>query len=90
VIECRGTRFAVGAAADRVLADRAVAMRRVLHARLDAGLVCVAADADVGVVLRGLRTVGGLRLLGHPLDSPGLRAELWVALQIAGTGGRSR
>ena len=62
VIECRGTRFAVGAAADRVLADRAVAARKVLHARLDAGLVCVAAGADVGVVLRSLRPVGGLRV----------------------------
>ena len=202
VIECRGSRFAVGAAVDRVLADRPVAMRKVLHARLDAGLVCVAAGADVGVVLRSLRPVGGLRvgvsepgpiddlegarrqavraveagdgggagaavtwfrdvrrsellelvagpagtafseellaplrtdsspvdlpgslavwlahhgqwgpaaaelgihrhtlhkrvkraerLLGHPLDSPGLRAELWVALQIAGIGSRSR
>ena len=189
VIECRGTRFAVAAAADRVLADRPVAARKVLHARLDAGLVCVAAGADVGVVLRSLRPVGGLdgarrqavraveagddggagaavtwfrdvrrselmalvagpagtafseellaplrtgaspvdllgslavwlahhgqwgpaaaelgihrhtlnkrvkraeRLLGHTLDSPGLRAELWVALQIAGIGSRSR
>jgi len=62
VIECRGTRFAVGAAADRVLADRPVAARKVLHARLDAGLVCVAAGADVGVVLRSLRPVGGLRV----------------------------
>jgi len=62
LIECRGTRFAVGAAADRLLADRNVAMRKVLHARLDPGLACLASGADVGVVLGCLRPVDGLRV----------------------------
>ena len=90
VIECRGTRFAVGAAADRVLADRPVAARKVLHARLDAGLVCVAAGADVGVVLRSLRPVGGLRVgISEPGpidDLDGARRQAVRAVE-AGDGG---
>lgn len=89
LVECRGTRFAVVAAADRLLADRNVAMRKVLHARLDDGLSCLAGGPDVGAVLRGLRPVDGLRVgVSEPAPLDGLaraRRQAQRAVEADGT-----
>ena len=73
--ECRGARFAVAAARDRLAADRRTSSARVLHAELDDTLVCLAhADGpDVDRLVAVLRGVEGLRIgLSDPAGYPDL------------------
>jgi purine catabolism regulator len=73
--ECRGVRFALAAARDRLAADRRTSAERVLHAELDDTLVCLAhADGpDVDRLLAVLRGVEGLRIgLSDPTGYSGL------------------
>jgi purine catabolism regulator len=90
LVTCRGTRFAIGAAAERLLADREVAARPVLHAQLNGGLVCVAAAADIDVVLTALHPVDGLRVgVSDPAELDELRqarGEADRAADAAGVG----
>jgi PucR family transcriptional regulator, purine catabolism regulatory protein len=90
LVTCRGRRFAIGAAVERLLADREVAARPVLQAQLDGGLVCVAAAADIDVVLTALQPVDGLRVgVSDPAERDELRqarAEADRAADAAGVG----
>jgi purine catabolism regulator len=91
LVTCRGTRFAVGAATDRLLADREVAARRVLHARIDDELACLAAATEIDVVLEAVRPVGGLRVgVSDPTGFDELAQARGEAAQAADAAGGGR
>jgi PucR family transcriptional regulator, purine catabolism regulatory protein len=91
LVTCRGTRFAVGAATDRLLADREVAARRVLHARIDDELACLPAAAEIDVVLEAVRPVSGLRVgVSDPTGLDELEQARGEAAQAADAAGGGR
>jgi purine catabolism regulator len=73
MVVCRGGRFALGAATDRLAADRRVAAACVVHGRVDDVLVAVAAPADLDMLLAAVRRVDGLRVgVSEPAGFDGL------------------
>jgi purine catabolism regulator len=64
LLECRGPRFALVDARDRVVADRWLAAARVLYGELDETLVavCAAESEEQARLVRALAAVDGLRI----------------------------
>jgi purine catabolism regulator len=90
MVICCGGRFALGAATDRLAADRRVAAACVVHGRLDDAVVAVAAPADLDTMLAAVRRIDGLRVgVSEPAGFDGLERahrEATKAAEIAGPG----